>query len=150
MGACAGLCYNALWYFPILILTGGVATVVWDAWLQQRIGKLRTKWEAKRRRAARNEGGDAEGANASQSIPLEEHTQAALSGLTQRKPQVEGSGGRISTEQEPAGQSPFDTGSAQGGAESTEAIPVADTQTHNISVKLGISLIIGFLSMLTR
>lgn len=148
MGACAGLCYNALWYFPILILIGGVATVVWDVWLQQRVGKLRAKWEAKRRRA-RNEGGDAEDGNAPQSIPLEERTQAALSELTQRKPQAEGSKGRASTEQEPAGQNPFDNGSAQGGAESTEVVPVADTQTHNISVKLGISLIVGFLSTLT-
>ena len=146
MGACAGLCYNALWYFPILILIGGVATVVWDAWLRQRIGKLRTKWQAKRRRAARNERGDAEGANASQNIPLEEHTQAASAGLTQRKPQAESSGGRISTELEPAGQSPFAAGSAQGDAESTEVAPIADTQTHNISVKLGIALIVGFLS----
>jgi hypothetical protein len=96
MGACAGLCSKALWYFPVLILTGGVATIIWDVWLQQRIGKLRTKWEAKRRRAARNEGGDVEGVNASQSIPLEEHTQAALSGLNQRKPQVQSSGGHMS------------------------------------------------------
>jgi hypothetical protein len=147
MGACAGLCYNALWYFPILILTGGIATVVWDVWLQQRIGKLLTKWQTKRRRARRNEGGDVEGINASQSIPLEEHTQAALSGLNQRKPQVQSSGGRISTEQEPSRQSLFDTGSAQGGAGNTEVAPIADTQTHNISIKLGISLIVGFLSM---
>ncbi|KAJ4991708.1 chromate transporter [Stagonosporopsis vannaccii] len=145
MGACAGLCYNALWYFPILILTGGVATVFWDVWLQQRIGKLRARWEAKRRRAARDEGGDAEGVNASQNIPLEGHTQTALPGLTQRKPHVEGLGGRISTGQEPTGQSPFDAGLAQGGAESTVEVPVADTQTHNISVKLGISLIVGFM-----
>jgi hypothetical protein len=32
-GACAGLCYNALWYFPVLMLCGGMATVVWDGLL---------------------------------------------------------------------------------------------------------------------
>lgn len=144
MGACAGLCYNALWYFPILILIGGVATIIWDVWLQQMVGKMRAKWEAKRRRA-RNEGGDAEGFNTSPSIPLKEHAQAAPAKLTQRKPQAEGSKGHASTEQDPAGQHPFANGSACEGAESAESAPVADTETHNISVKMGISLILGFL-----
>jgi hypothetical protein len=145
MGACAGLCYNALWYFPILILIGGVATVLWDVWLQQQVGRLRSNWEAKRRQAARNEGGDAEGANASQSISLDERVQSGTPGLTQRKSQiVEGSDGRVSTEQSTR-QSPLDCSPAA--AESTEALPVADTQTHNISVKMGILLIVGFLSM---
>lgn len=147
MGACAGLCYNALWYFPILILIGGVATIVWDVWLQQQIGKLRTRWEAKRRRAASNQGGDVEGVDTAQSIPLEGQTPMDPPGLTQRKPQVENSGNRISMGQEPLEQSPSDAVLAQGGAESTNVVPVADTQTHNISVKLGISLIVGFLSM---
>ncbi|KAL5119310.1 hypothetical protein ACEQ8H_002797 [Pleosporales sp. CAS-2024a] len=29
-GACAGLCYNAIWYFPVLIVMGGTATAMWD------------------------------------------------------------------------------------------------------------------------
>ena len=33
LGACAGLCYNALWYFPLLMVLGGLATVIWDGWL---------------------------------------------------------------------------------------------------------------------
>jgi hypothetical protein len=147
MGACAGLCYKALWYFPVLILIGGVATIIWDVWLQQKVGKLRAKWETKRTRA-RNEGGDAEEVNTSQSIPLKAHTQAAPAELTQRKLQAEGSKGRASTEQEPARQDLFENGSAREGAESIEAAPVADTKTHNISVTLGISLIVGFLSTL--
>ena len=32
-GACAGLCYNALWFFPVLLVVGGIVTVLWDAWL---------------------------------------------------------------------------------------------------------------------
>ena len=28
LGACAGFCYNALWYFPLLMLLGGLATVI--------------------------------------------------------------------------------------------------------------------------
>ncbi|CEL12047.1 Putative Chromate ion transporter (Eurofung) [Aspergillus calidoustus] len=40
-GACAGLCYSALWYFPILMVSGGVATVLWDGLVYQQI--LRAK-----------------------------------------------------------------------------------------------------------
>merc|ERR1719262_1435789 len=30
LGATAGLMYNALWYFPLLMLLGGVASVIFD------------------------------------------------------------------------------------------------------------------------
>ncbi|KAK0729019.1 chromate transporter-domain-containing protein [Apiosordaria backusii] len=34
LGAAAGLLYNALWYFPVLMLAAGVVSVVWDfKWL---------------------------------------------------------------------------------------------------------------------
>jgi len=29
-GGCAGMCYNALWYFPLLLVFGGLLTFVWD------------------------------------------------------------------------------------------------------------------------
>jgi len=47
-GACAGLCYNALWYFPILMLAGGSATVVWELWLARWIGKTKAKWRRRK------------------------------------------------------------------------------------------------------
>lgn len=143
MGACAGLCYNALWYFPTLILIGGVTTVIWDVWLQQKAGKLRAKWKAKRTRA-RNEGGDEE-VNASQSISLKEYKQAVPVELSKRKSQAEGSKARASTEHGPARQGPLENGLAREGVENTEGATVADTKTHNISIKLGISLIVAFL-----
>lgn len=30
LGGTAGMLYNALWYFPILMVAGGAATVIWD------------------------------------------------------------------------------------------------------------------------
>ncbi|KAH7345905.1 chromate ion transporter-like protein [Pyrenochaeta sp. MPI-SDFR-AT-0127] len=144
MGACAGLCYNALWYFPVLILIGGVATVIWDVWLQRTIGKMQAKLEAKRRRP-RNEGGDAERVNISPSIPLEEHAQTGSAKLVQRKPQAESSKGHASTEHNSAGQDQVANSVVSADAEGVAAAPVADTKTHNISVKLGISFVVGFL-----
>lgn len=43
-GACAGLCYNALWYFPVLMLSGGFATALWDGWGYQQIRRMKLAW----------------------------------------------------------------------------------------------------------
>lgn len=29
-GATAGMLYNALWYFPVLMVAGGLSTIIWD------------------------------------------------------------------------------------------------------------------------
>ena len=47
-GGGAGLCYNALWYFPVLVVISGVVTVAWDLWVR---GWVRTF--AQRRRTRR-------------------------------------------------------------------------------------------------
>ena len=48
-GACAGLCYNALWYFPLLMVLGGFTTAVWDGWASQKVGKIKAKMRRKKR-----------------------------------------------------------------------------------------------------
>nr|OQO30260.1 hypothetical protein B0A51_01808 [Rachicladosporium sp. CCFEE 5018] len=39
LGAAAGMLYNALWYFPVIMVAGGLATVVFDLRLFQRTWK---------------------------------------------------------------------------------------------------------------
>ncbi|KAL2782633.1 chromate transporter-domain-containing protein [Aspergillus keveii] len=48
-GACAGLCYSALWYFPILMVAGGVATVLWDGLVYQQILRAKSAWKNRNR-----------------------------------------------------------------------------------------------------
>lgn len=48
-GGAAGILYSSLWYFPLLLVAGGLATVVWDL----RIGHRALKW-ARRTLASRN------------------------------------------------------------------------------------------------
>lgn len=50
LGACAGLCYSALWYFPLLVTIGGISTAIWDLWLGKKI--RRYKQEKARKRQA--------------------------------------------------------------------------------------------------
>ncbi|KAG8702777.1 hypothetical protein FRC08_003250 [Ceratobasidium sp. 394] len=38
--ACAGLCYNALWYFPTIMGIAGAIAVIWDHFLRGRMGRL--------------------------------------------------------------------------------------------------------------
>jgi chromate transport protein ChrA len=41
-GATAGMLYNTLWYFPVLMLVGGLSTVIWDyTWLQNLYRRVR-------------------------------------------------------------------------------------------------------------
>ncbi|KAK6007400.1 hypothetical protein QM012_004214 [Aureobasidium pullulans] len=47
-GACAGLCYTALWFFPALVGIGGVVAVVWDLYLSRAIGRFRAKRQQRR------------------------------------------------------------------------------------------------------
>lgn len=49
--ACAGMCYNALWYFPVLMVGGGISTVVWDLWARNFVGKLKLRWRRRRPQA---------------------------------------------------------------------------------------------------
>ncbi|PLN81863.1 putative chromate ion transporter [Aspergillus taichungensis] len=70
-GACAGLCYSALWYFPVLILSGGIVTAVWDGWAQQLIRTMKSSWRS--RRSWHAEAGELGEATVTASIPLEEN-----------------------------------------------------------------------------
>jgi chromate transport protein ChrA len=141
-GACAGLCYNAIWFFPILILIGGLVTVIWDVWLRQQIGKLRAGYAAKRRRT-RNEGGDAEESTATQDIPLVAGLQVQRPEAVKRKAHAGSSNDRLMPVEDNAG--PSRTPERRSAEEVTEVTTVTDTKIHNISMKIGLSLIAGFI-----
>ncbi|EOA81297.1 uncharacterized protein SETTUDRAFT_99154 [Exserohilum turcica Et28A] len=140
-GACAGLCYNALWYFPALIVCGGVVSVLWDIWLMRWVGKMKARYQNRRRRP-RNEQGDAEQeiqhADIQNTAPVELTRPQAV----KRRPQTgssavdhTSSSREHLTEHESPEQNP---------RHATEEAAVADLKTHNISTKLGLTLILGF------
>lgn len=137
-GGCAGLCYNALWYFPVLIAIGGVSTVLWDAWLQQKVGKLKASYAARRRRTRGY--GDAEESNPTQDI-IPVVSQLRPPEAIKRRPQAGNSTDRILPLEEEVG--PSRTESRREGI-MFEAAPVADTKTHNITIKTGLILVAGF------
>jgi chromate transport protein ChrA len=145
-GACAGLCYSALWYFPILIVVGGLVTIVWDTWMQQKIGKMRAGYAARRRRA-HNEGGDAEETTATPSIPLAEDLQVRRPEAVKRKAHAGSSADHTADHIAPLEKEviPSRSDDRRSTENKVEVTPATDTKTHNLPVKVGISLIVGFL-----
>ncbi|KAJ5688166.1 hypothetical protein N7536_010785 [Penicillium majusculum] len=89
-GACAGLCYNALWYFPVLMMIGGFLTSVWDGWLYQQILRAKIAWK---NRHSRPEQGVTNGdRTAVDDITLEENRaqRSDVTRLRRTDPRIEG------------------------------------------------------------
>jgi chromate transport protein ChrA len=55
VGATAGMLYNALWYFPVLMVAGGIATILWDLKI------LHPLWERRRKSDNSQRNGNEEG-----------------------------------------------------------------------------------------
>lgn len=50
-GAAAGVLYNALWYFPVLMVVGGITAVIWDrGWIQDGMTRVRRGFQRRRQR----------------------------------------------------------------------------------------------------
>ncbi|KAF2270898.1 chromate ion transporter [Lojkania enalia] len=142
LGACAGLCYNALWYFPVLVLIGGIVCVAWDMLLQQRIGKLKAKW---RKRKDKGSEGAAEENNQGESIELEQLPQEGpAEGLQRRNPGTSLKS-RTSMERAVTAEGSSVVRSSEDGPRTT-ATPDDNTKAHKIPVKVGISIIAAFLA----
>ncbi|QIW95621.1 hypothetical protein AMS68_001139 [Peltaster fructicola] len=76
-GACAGLCYSSLWYFPVLIVIGGAATMIWDVWVSRYIGKIRARRALEHRQSAPDD-----------NIPLEDIAATAREPQRTRTPET--------------------------------------------------------------
>ena len=118
-------------------------TVLWDVWLAQKIGKAKAKWENKRRRA-RNEVGDAEETITSQDIQPPSELQVQRPEAVKRRVQGGTSADQITATGAAAEPGRVDSRESMTTEAAAGTPAVADIKTHNISVKLGVSLIAGF------
>ncbi|EGD90042.1 hypothetical protein H112_02517 [Trichophyton rubrum D6] len=138
-GGSAGLCYQAIWYFPILILIGGCTTAVWDLIAQPYITKLRDKLRQRRS----NSSGDAEAGIDHVGVQLNLPNQSLalqrrriLAGSTQ-EPQVDLPQLRRSDSSTIIPDSP----STLVGSDSNQPM---DTHSHSLHMKWGILIIVLF------
>jgi hypothetical protein len=131
-GACAGLCYNALWYFPLLMLIGGLASVIWDGWMSQMIGKVSVMLKRKNR----SQESTTEEAGAVDSVQLEDRVESH-NGMHRRTAPTSSlkSSNSISAVQQPSvDNSPLQTEQAATGCSSD----------HMIRIKVGIASVVLF------
>lgn len=126
-GACAGLCYNALWYFPLLMSLGGLAAVVWDGWMSQRIGKAKASLRLLRRRRNDVEVLAVE-IGATNLVPLEVRVQGQP-GIQRR------------------GQLEVSTNSTPSAAVLPQTSPDVEVNRHTIHIRVGVIIIILFFGM---
>ncbi|KAH0194356.1 chromate transporter, partial [Aureobasidium melanogenum] len=127
-GACAGLCYTALWYFPALVGIGGVVAVVWDLYLSRAIGRFRAKRQ--QRRINQQRVAEESSSTTTTSIPLQDMSSTQAS-----------SSRRIAILQEqPTKQLTTNTEASEGIVEEVPA-----SQNHTYTLSLWQSILIFFL-----
>ncbi|MCJ1402529.1 hypothetical protein MMC11_005749 [Xylographa trunciseda] len=136
IGGSAGLCYNALWYFPILMVIGGSTTVFWDLFGRQKVGKIKTKLSRRRLDPQRV----AEESNAQASIPLEQTGTAE--GVQKRA--VSSQNRNNSTDTPTPTPTDPDNRFEYNDAREQVQTPSIETRSHAIPVRWGISIIIIF------
>ena len=115
LGACAGLCYSALWFFPVLIVIGGVTTIVWDGWLKSQMRRLRSAWKNRNNRAEQRKN---QGNGFQESIRLEESVAPANETMRPRRGgsslQASEQGASQTREPDELSQAPADTRQGKG------------------------------------
>jgi hypothetical protein len=127
-GACAGVCYNALWYFPVIMAIGGFAALLWYG----HFSPLLTRFKARRRHESSPDGFVEDTAEGN-IVPLEENPSA--SDLVHR---------RINAS---SPKQPVETPSTAGNESSTHALREAPTKKpHTIRIGVGVPIFLGFFS----
>ncbi|TDL22895.1 chromate transporter [Rickenella mellea] len=133
----AGLCYNALWYFPLLMVLGGIATLAWDVWGGRRLAStMRSKVNRLIKRARRqtesaraeswNEMDTIEPVTMEAGLPLPADNKGSEVNLTQR--------GNATTEPSGSGQS----------MHHSDITPVTTISSHPISATIGVAIVVLF------
>jgi hypothetical protein len=130
LGACAGLCYNALWYFPTIMAISGIVAVVYDLWLSRQLQRIRVS--LKRRRSA---------ARAPQVISAGDVEMVSMQSKTddaegvQRRPAA---GLREGT----------DSPVAQVDSEASVQPGIGSRKAHAVPLRVGIGILVGFFGRL--
>jgi hypothetical protein len=116
--ACAGLCYNALWYFPVIMIIGGSMTVIWDQWLRGKVGRIRAKMNGSERSPRTDEEA--------------EITQIEMA---------------VSTPSTDLNESRQAVGSNQHTSSPPNERPAVEDHYHRVPLKVGIAIIVGCFCM---
>ncbi|KAL2842791.1 chromate transporter-domain-containing protein [Aspergillus pseudodeflectus] len=138
-GACAGLCYSALWYFPVLMIAAGVATAVWDGWGVGVVRRVKKGWRERRMRRRTADGQGREGDGAAADIEMVDGP-ASAGGVSQVQTPTQGSD-RLRMRKPDVGASTLPQTSADVSNASETEQP---SQDHVIRVRVGAAIVVVF------
>lgn len=138
-GACAGMLYNALWYFPVLMVAGGLWTVVNDfRWLHPPVKAVARFVKAPfRKRSAERRGTEREAENAADNSVELQSRSTAVSG-----PSTGDNISQRSNADEPS--LPTTEEEAQSPPASPEPRIIPAERRLNFTWKFGLAVILGF------
>jgi chromate transport protein ChrA len=142
--ACAGLCYTSLWYFPVLMLVGGLIASVWDTWLNIIVVNA---WNKVKKRKTNNEALVEE--NVARAVEVSNETRQPSNASQVSKDEDQNEQPLVSnTEQEIQEVDPVKTEepSQEKASDVTPTSKVVATEptNHSISIKVGILIIVMF------
>ncbi|KAH8845048.1 hypothetical protein MCOR02_010516 [Pyricularia oryzae] len=133
LGAAAGIMYNALWYFPLLIVLGGIATIVHDyRWLHGPIKAVVGVFKKPRRRVE-----EPESVNLPEAQRVENASGTATPSVNTRERQTGG--------QRPASSGSLPVTEDERLQTETEPRTVPQDRVLNFSWTFGLGIIVAFL-----
>jgi hypothetical protein len=143
--ACAGLCYNALWYFPVLMAVGGTSTLVWDLWARSFVGTVKSRWRRRRSQDSTLEssGGNLAVGSIGREDIAEDEPRRSIASVRDaiRMVHLRRDGNNI----DPAEHLGLDEGDPSKEGASERSVPEAVTRVSRaIPVKMGIAILVAF------
>ncbi|CBF81927.1 hypothetical protein AN5427.2 [Aspergillus nidulans FGSC A4] len=136
-GACAGLCYSALWYFPLLMVVGGFVTAAWDGW--------GARWVRGVKRWRRERGSALDGTGSQE---LEEGNRDGDEAVDVERVDVRTvADGEMPRLRRPAGSTDLDTiplANVPAGSDITPSLNPAQDQGHVVRVRIGAAILVSF------
>ena len=140
-GACAGLCYSALWYFPVLILSGGATCMIWDVWVRRMVERLRIRWQ--RRKEPTGQADEAASVAEVESVEMAviERQRLPTAGVSRRRPAR--SRERAQEAEAEAQAQPAAASCQADSCSQDEAITQnpSETQYYSVPIRTGVGLI---------
>lgn len=141
LSACAGICYSALWYFPVLMFTAAFVTILWDAWFREKVVRLRAQLRKMARARRRKDDAKNDGECGTQ---VEERT-IETTPSTHGRARAVARTSHVSAERECPGQGNTRQHSMDNGRAADEVFSTQDMHTHAVPVTLAISVVAAFL-----
>ncbi|KAF7594185.1 hypothetical protein BBP40_010034 [Aspergillus hancockii] len=126
-GACAGLCYSALWYFPVLMVIGGAATALWDGWIYQQVQRVKIAWRDRRNHQPEPEGGGPDPADVER---MSDENQTQRDQMLRLRKVEAGTGGRLPQ-----------SSARVANRNEAEVVPSHD---HVIRIRVGLAILVLF------